>query len=157
MKVRHKNAKEEKVIRERVQSKIEESPKEVFFNMKNDDENVTRILNYEDNSSDKTMLLTNVNNRNLQLNNIHSGETMNISLAYPCVLGRNSEYSNVVLDDSSVSKRHCEIGYCDDGYYIKDLSSANGVYINNCRISNSLIKSGDVITIGQNQYEVVCL
>ena len=32
----------------------------------------------------------------------------------------------IVLDDSSVSRRHAEIRFGDEGWYVRDLESTNG-------------------------------
>lgn len=66
-------------------------------------------------------------------------------------LGRNPD-NTVVLKDNQISKYHAEIYYGDKKYWIKDLDSKNGVYINGKRISDpkwllpgSLIKLGATI------------
>jgi adenylate cyclase len=54
----------------------------------------------------------------------------------------------VMLTDSLVSRRHAEIRREDSRYRIVDLNSLNGVYVNNLRVSNEVLASGDVISIG---------
>ena len=47
------------------------------------------------------------------------------------------------------SRRHFEIELCDDHYYIQDLGSTNGTYLNGRRLERKeRIFSGDVITMG---------
>ncbi len=40
----------------------------------------------------------------------------------------------IVLDDSSVSRRHAEVRHADDGWSVRDLDSTNGTYVNGVRI-----------------------
>lgn len=60
--------------------------------------------------------------------------------------GRDNE---MILNDSSVSRRHAEI-HRDKGdlFTIYDLDSMNGVYVNNNKVSKSLLHEGDIIEIG---------
>ncbi len=40
----------------------------------------------------------------------------------------------IALDDSSVSRRHAEVRLGEDGWYVRDLESTNGTYVNGVRI-----------------------
>ena len=60
--------------------------------------------------------------------------------------GRDNE---LVLNDSSVSRRHAEIHRSKgDIFTVYDLDSMNGVYVNNNKVSRSLVHEGDIIEIG---------
>lgn len=63
-------------------------------------------------------------------------------------IGRGKD-NEMTLNDSSVSRRHAEI-HRDKGdlFTIYDLDSLNGVYINNNKVSKSLLHEGDIIEIG---------
>ena len=43
----------------------------------------------------------------------------------------------IVLDDSSVSRRHAEVRYADDGWSVRDLESTNGTYVNGKRLCDA--------------------
>ncbi|HXD85894.1 MAG TPA: HD domain-containing phosphohydrolase [Urbifossiella sp.] len=43
----------------------------------------------------------------------------------------------IVLDDSSVSRRHAEVRLGDDGWHVRDLESTNGTYVNGVRIGST--------------------
>src|SRR6185437_14236725 len=43
----------------------------------------------------------------------------------------------IVLDDSSVSRRHAEVRLSDDGWHVRDLESTNGTYVNGVRIGST--------------------
>ncbi len=63
-------------------------------------------------------------------------------------IGRLPE-NDLVLDDSNVSRVHALIFRDPDGkYWIKDLHSTNGTYINGARISKKRLLDRDAIAIG---------
>jgi pSer/pThr/pTyr-binding forkhead associated (FHA) protein len=63
-------------------------------------------------------------------------------------LGRGQENS-IRLDDLSVSRRHARIAYRQGGYWISDLGSMGGTWVNGTRVSAPRrIAAGEVIDIG---------
>src|SRR5438094_3228720 len=68
---------------------------------------------------------------------------------HPALLGRDSR--QIPLTDNTVSRRHAELVPSDEGWYIRDLGSSNGTYINGRRINNRyVLKLGDQIRIGRS-------
>lgn len=63
-------------------------------------------------------------------------------------LGREKT-NDIELDDLSVSDRHARILSMGDEVFLEDLQSANGTYVNGEKFSKHLLKSGDVIRLGQ--------
>lgn len=64
------------------------------------------------------------------------------------VFGR-SEDCDFVYAAPKASRRHFQIELCDNHYYIQDLGSTNGTYLNGKRITHKeRIFSGDVVTMG---------
>ncbi len=57
----------------------------------------------------------------------------------------------VVLDDSSVSRRHAEVRRGDDGWYVRDLESTNGTYVNGARVGpgEQPVRPRDVVQFGK--------
>lgn len=53
------------------------------------------------------------------------------------LMGRNPE-CGLVLDTGAVSRHHAEVVRRDDTYFIKDLQSRNGTYVNGNRITNPI-------------------
>lgn len=65
----------------------------------------------------------------------------------PQLLGRSSEA--LPLTDNTVSRRHAELTPDQGGWYIRDLRSQNGTYVNNRPISQRIrLSNGDQIRIG---------
>ncbi|HVU62509.1 MAG TPA: SpoIIE family protein phosphatase [Phycisphaerales bacterium] len=68
----------------------------------------------------------------------------------PTVLGR-SNTCDVVLGDESVSRKHCAISARQGTWFIEDLGSRHGTYINAAKLSNgenTTLKNGDMVGIG---------
>ncbi len=57
----------------------------------------------------------------------------------------------IVLDDSSVSRRHAEVRRGDDGWHVRDLDSTNGTYVNGVRIGSGdqPLKPRDIVQFGK--------
>lgn len=57
----------------------------------------------------------------------------------------------IVLDDSSVSRRHAEVRHGDEGWHVRDLESTNGTYVNGVRIgpSEQPLKARDIVQFGK--------
>ncbi len=62
--------------------------------------------------------------------------------------GRHPE-SDLFLDDVTVSRRHAEILYTEDGYEVSDVGSLNGTYVNRQRIDRAMLAHGDELQIGK--------
>ena len=54
-----------------------------------------------------------------------------------------------MLDDVTVSRRHASIEEEADGYYLVDLASLNGTYVNHRRIERARLRDGDEVQIGK--------
>ena len=74
------------------------------------------------------------------------------------IIGRSSRCCDFVLDDEEVSRIHCRIRKDKDKneFYFFDCGSTNGTLVNNEQHSTKLLKSHDVITLGEN-VEIVFL
>jgi len=70
-----------------------------------------------------------------------------------CIVGRKREFCDVLIDyDKSVSGKHCQITTKNGKFYIADLQSSNGTYVNNNKIISEIeISSGTVIRLGNLQ------
>ncbi len=66
----------------------------------------------------------------------------------PFTIGRISNNDIVIISDI-VSRNHARIVKENERYYIEDLDSANGVYLNSIRVGKVPLKYGDEIKIGR--------
>ncbi len=69
-------------------------------------------------------------------------------------IGRNDPETGVVnhidLPDSTVSRRHAKIFLENYAFYVEDLGSTNGTWVNDRQITRSKLTPGDKITIGRS-------
>ena len=68
------------------------------------------------------------------------GSTITIGRDFECMFH---------LPDRSVGRKHAVVSVDELGVTVKDLSSLNGTYVNNRRISEETLKVGDIISIGK--------
>lgn len=81
------------------------------------------------------------------LRELSSGREHRISL--PCIIGRDQE-ADLTFLDPAISRRHAMIAEIDKEIWIEDLKSYNGVFVNNCKISErTLLKPGDTVQLGE--------
>ncbi|AQS59055.1 FhaA domain-containing protein [Desulforamulus ferrireducens] len=64
-----------------------------------------------------------------------------------CSLGRR-DTCDIVINDTSVSRRHAQIERIGGRYWLTDLNSTNGTFVNGLPIEKIELTSGDVITVG---------
>lgn len=70
-------------------------------------------------------------------------------------IGREDS-NDIVLKDRFISKKHAHIIQDHGVYFIEDLGSANGVYLNGERIQEAIeLKNKDLIDIGQIEFVFV--
>ena len=70
------------------------------------------------------------------------------------VIGR--EEGDVVLDwDNAASRVHARVFPGEEGYWVEDMGSTNGTFVNGHRITGKvLLNRGDVVTVGQTRFRV---
>ncbi len=69
------------------------------------------------------------------------------------MIGRNAE-NDIVVENLAVSKLHARIVKQDEAYYIEDLNSTNGTYLNKIRITKKDLKDNDIISVGKHSIEI---
>ena len=75
-----------------------------------------------------------------------------ITIAEDVVLGRIPS-CQVVLPDPGASRRHAQILKTDEGYFLEDLKSANGTFLNQEKIQRAPLNEGDLIRICRLEYK----
>lgn len=72
-----------------------------------------------------------------------------------CLIGSNRSAVNLCVDNRFISRQHAKIGWTQQGYFIQDMGSKNGTFINDRPVSNRivLLQNGDVIRLGNEQFQ----
>ncbi|MFH1283665.1 MAG: GGDEF domain-containing protein [bacterium] len=70
------------------------------------------------------------------------------------IIGRNNS-ADVTLDDQNISRKHSQITLKNNKIIIKDLNSTNGTFVNGNKITETSLKDGDLIYIGDSVLKVV--
>ncbi len=85
----------------------------------------------------------------------NSGETIALNTSHT-TLGRQSD-NDVVFDEALASRRHAVITETQNRFFIRDLGSTNGTYLNDQRIGSDdhPIENGDVIRLGGGSISAV--
>lgn len=63
------------------------------------------------------------------------------------VVGRLSE-CDIHIQDANISRRHSAFEREGEGWAVQDLGSTNGTFINGERTQRSVLRNGDVVTVG---------
>ena len=64
-------------------------------------------------------------------------------------IGRD-EHSSLSISDPALSRQHCAIDASEQQVLLRDLGSRNGVFVNNCPVTERPLSDGDVIRIGDS-------
>ena len=59
--------------------------------------------------------------------------------------------NTVVIDNPAVSSHHACVFRAGDDYILEDLESTNGTFVNQRRVANHSLQSGDVILVGKHE------
>jgi hypothetical protein len=63
-------------------------------------------------------------------------------------IGRSPD-CGVFLDDVTVSRRHAALVHRDGRWYVEDMGSLNGTFVNRRRVESAPLEDGDEIQIGK--------
>lgn len=92
------------------------------------------------------LMLTNVKN---------TVQTYQCNITDTVIIGRNPAVSNLTIGDDAVSEKHCEIELLHGEFYVKDLDSSNGTYVDGIKISAAAaIHTGTVLRLGRHEYRL---
>ena len=72
-----------------------------------------------------------------------------------CIVGRSGS-CDLIIDDPSVSRRHCVIVQSNSRYVIFDFKSSNGVSFNGDSVFQKELTDGDVFSIGDQEIQFTC-
>jgi len=81
------------------------------------------------------------------------GEERDVELSEkPITIGRSGDADVLVLDEKA-SRVHCGIRFSDGAFYIKDLKSKNGTFVNDKQVDLHQLRPGDQILIGSTAFQ----
>jgi pSer/pThr/pTyr-binding forkhead associated (FHA) protein len=70
-------------------------------------------------------------------------------------VGRTAR-ADFIVDAPLVSRLHCRLtADASDQLFVEDLESTNGTLVNGKRIDRSVLKTGDVLTVGRVEFRVL--
>jgi pSer/pThr/pTyr-binding forkhead associated (FHA) protein len=77
---------------------------------------------------------------------------VDLDVSSSAFIGR-SKTNNLSFDDTKMSRQHFVVEAADEGFYVSDLNSANGTFVNGQRLTERrLLKDGDTITAGHEKF-----
>lgn len=88
---------------------------------------------------------------------IHGTGLAQSSYALPpkgLTMGR-SETRDIVIPDPAASRHHCSVFFQDGHYVLRDMGSANGVYVNGYRVKEAVLNDGDRMQVGNTELRFV--
>lgn len=83
-----------------------------------------------------------------------AGKSFEIPADKPAVIGRGTQ-CDIVIPGTHLSRRHTEFTVQGNTLRIKDLSSANGTFVNDRRIEETIVYSGDRVRIDVYTFRLV--
>ena len=70
------------------------------------------------------------------------------------LIGR-SDFADVVINDDYVSKMHVVVLFFSDALVLLDLNSANGTTVNSVTVRSTILKTNDIISLGNHRLKVM--
>src|SRR5262245_60386096 len=56
--------------------------------------------------------------------------------------------NDIILEDTRVSRHHAQLRYRSKRFWVADLSSTNGTYVNGEQVEEQALRDGDIISLG---------
>ena len=83
-----------------------------------------------------------------------TGKRFSLPEREPQLIGRSTEA--IPITDDSVSRRHAELTPDDDRWWLRDLDSTNGTYVNDSPVHDrTVVKAGDRIRCGDTIFAMI--
>jgi pSer/pThr/pTyr-binding forkhead associated (FHA) protein len=76
-----------------------------------------------------------------------------ILLSDGALIGRSGDCA-IRLNDPAVSRQHARLRFASDRWFIQDLGSAGGTYLNGAAVKAGGLKNGDRIRVGSTEFEL---
>lgn len=132
--------------------------KELLVAEEQEEYQVNSIKEEKVQSSERTVLLSVVleESENVSLICESSGEIISLT-KFPFYIGSTMDYVDYVLKTEGVSRIHCCISKKGDAYYLADLNSTNGTYLNKKEVmpgKDELLSANDEIRIASVKFYI---
>ena len=90
----------------------------------------------------------------LVIRGAHQGKSFELDYNHPLPVGRRSKV--LPIDDDQVSRRHAVLIPKGGQWFLRDLASRNGTFVNCETIDGTtVLKEGDLIEIGRTQLQII--
>ncbi|MBN2055416.1 FHA domain-containing protein [bacterium] len=63
-------------------------------------------------------------------------------------IGRSESCDIVLKNDPTISRLHARVGCSEQGFTVHDLNSANGIFVNSKKVTERLLRDGDIVQVG---------
>lgn len=73
--------------------------------------------------------------------------------AVEVLIGRRSD-ADIVLNNQHISRHHAKIVRMEEGYFLQDLGSTHGTFVNEIRVEQHVLKHGDRISLGKDHIDL---
>ena len=85
------------------------------------------------------------------LSGLHKGTTRPVGTRM--TIGKAAD-NDLVLDDDTVSRHHCELVRTGQGISVKDLNSTNGTKVDGIRVQEAILSPGSVLKVGEIEISI---
>src|SRR5262245_45202143 len=75
------------------------------------------------------------------------GRRYELSGTAEVTIGRGSD-CDIQIDRDSISRKHAKLNYTGGQWHVADLGSTNGSYVNDGQITQSSLRDGDLLKVG---------
>lgn len=80
-------------------------------------------------------------------------QVIKLSSRFPFIIGRQSP--DLMIKDSTISRKHCQLVVEAGGLFIEDLGSSHGTDVNGSRIKKLRLRIDDQIKLGDTRIKVL--
>ena len=115
------------------------------------------MINNETTTIHPTVCLANLENSiegRLVYEGLDAYPDFEVSKGELCIIGKNPK-ATVLLDRATISQFHAKIEYIDGNYYIEDMNSTNGTYVNEELLTykqKRILRSKDIVSFADIKY-----
>ena len=85
------------------------------------------------------------------INGEDRGKTFDLKYDEPTSIGKDAS-NDILINDEHISKNHCKIFKDKGSYFLRDLASLNGTFLNDKSIEQEKLNDGDYIRIGETEF-----